>query len=134
MSFEISGTLIEKYPVVDVNERFRKREFVITKIENTGGFEFTDYLKFQLIQDKCNLIELYEIGDELKVYFNLRGRKWEKEGNVSYFTNLEAWKIDKIQTDTEEKQNKGFLNNEAPPPDEEDMFNYSKGQNDDLPF
>ncbi len=36
------------------------------------------------------------IGDEIKVYFNLRGNKYEKDGKVSYFTNLDAWRIEQI--------------------------------------
>ena len=28
--------------------------------------------------------------------FNIRGRKWENKGQVSYFTNLEGWRIEKV--------------------------------------
>ena len=94
MNFEITGTLIEKYDVSEISSKFKKREFVIEKNENSNGFEFTDYIKFQLTQDKCALLDSFKTGEELKVSFNLRGRKWEKDGKVSYFTNLEAWKIE----------------------------------------
>ena len=75
MSFEISGKIIEKYNTVQVNDRFKKREFVIEKTESNGGMEFTDHIKFQLTQDRCNLIDSVEINDEVKVNFNIRGNK-----------------------------------------------------------
>ena len=30
------------------------------------------------------------------MFFNLRGNKWEKEGKVNYFTNLDVWKIEGV--------------------------------------
>lgn len=134
MNFEVTGKLVEKYPAVDVSGKFRKREFVISKTEISNNFDFTDYIKFQLTQDRCSLIEQYSTGDELKVSFNLRGRRWEKDGNVSYFTNLEAWKIERINSDKEQ-------NNLPPssepdsinPPDTENFVNFPT-ETDDLPF
>jgi hypothetical protein len=58
-------------------------------------------LKFQLTQDRCSLIDAYNTGQDIRLWFNLRGRKWEKDGNVNYFTNLEAWKIESAGTTTE---------------------------------
>jgi hypothetical protein len=95
MSYEITGILHEIYPTTEVSSKFRKREFVIEKKELNNNFEFTDYVKFQVTQDKCNLLDNVSRGEEVKISFNLRGRKWEKDGTVSYFTNLEAWKIEK---------------------------------------
>ena len=101
MSFEISGRLAEKFDTQKVSDRFQKREFVL-EIKSTGttGFEFVDFIKFQATQDKCTLLDPVSIDDELKVSFNLRGRKWEKDGKVSYFTNLEAWRFEKVNYET----------------------------------
>ncbi len=95
MAFEISGKLIEKYPINRVSEKFQKREFVIEKREMVNGNEFVDYIKFQLTQDRCGLIEPFQLNDEVRVSFDLRGNRWEKGGNVSYFTNLSAFRIEK---------------------------------------
>ncbi|MFO7668533.1 MAG: DUF3127 domain-containing protein [Bacteroidales bacterium] len=99
MSFEISGRLAERFETQKVSDRFQKREFVL-EIKSTGntGFEFVDLIKFQATQDKCSLLDQFRIDEEVKVSFNLRGRKWERDGQVSYFTNLEAWKIEKVQS------------------------------------
>ena len=76
MSFELTGKLIEKFDVVQVSDTFRKREFVIEKTENQGGMEFTDHIKFQLTQDRCNLLDNLNLQDEIRVNFNIRGRRW----------------------------------------------------------
>ena len=126
MSFELAGKLIEKFDVVQVSDTFRKREFVIEKTENQGGMEFTDHIKFQLTQDRCSLLDNLNLQDELRVSFNIRGRRWVKDTNVSYFTNLEAWKIEKITESPEEPPPPpGFPADEDAPPSKE--F-------DDLPF
>ena len=103
MSFEINGRLAEKYETQKVSDRFQKREFIL-EIKSTGttGYEFVDFIKFQSTQDKCSLLDQFNIDDTVKVAFNLRGRKWEKDGQISYFTNLEAWRIEKIQNETNE--------------------------------
>jgi hypothetical protein len=129
MSFEISGKLIEKYNTVQVSDRFKKREFVIEKTESNGGMEFTDHIKFQLTQDRCNLIDAINLNDDIKVNFNIRGNKWEKDGKVSYFTNLDAWRIEKVTT----SQNQDKTQNDMPPPPSlEDLPDANEP--DDLPF
>jgi hypothetical protein len=101
MSFEINGRLAEKFETQKVSDRFQKREFVLEiKSSGTSGFEFVDFIKFQATQDKCALLDQFSVDDMVNVSFNLRGRKWEKDGQVSYFTNLEAWRIDKMQNQT----------------------------------
>ena len=95
MSFEIDGKLIEKFDTVSINEKFQKREFVLETEDNAGGNIYTQNIKFQLIQAKCSEIDGSNLGDTIKVHFNLQGRKWEKDGKVSYFNSLNAWRIEK---------------------------------------
>ncbi|MEA1897400.1 MAG: DUF3127 domain-containing protein, partial [Bacteroidota bacterium] len=90
MSFEISGKLIEKFDAIQVSDKFRKREFVVEKTETAGNTEFSNYIKFQLTQDRCDLIESFHTNDEIKISFNIKGNRWERDGKVSYFTNLDA--------------------------------------------
>jgi hypothetical protein len=95
MAFEITGKVIEVYPTTQVSDKFRKREFVIEKKESGGSAVFVDYLKFQLVQDKCDLINESFMQEEVKIWFNLKGNKWERDGRINYFTNLDAWKIER---------------------------------------
>ena len=136
MSFEINGRLAEKFETQKVSDRFQKREFVLEiKSNSATGYEFVDFIKFQSTQDKCALLDQVDIDDTVKVSFNLRGRKWEKDGQVSYFTNLEAWRIEKLSTETGEPTSETPIVNsesgEAPfpsnPPENDSGF-------DDLPF
>lgn len=85
MSFEIEGGIVKIFDTEKKTESFRAREFVI----KTEG-SYPQFIKFQLTQDRCDLVDKYESGHQVKVYFDLRGREW----NEKYFTNLNAWKIE----------------------------------------
>lgn len=98
MAFEITGKIIDISPVNQVSDKFKKREFVIEKKEAGGAAVFIDYIKFQLIQDKCDLINESFLNEEVKIWFNLKGNKWERDGKINYFTNLDAWKIEKVSS------------------------------------
>ena len=140
MSFEISGRIVEIFPTQQVTDKFKKREFILeVKETNNTGFEFIEYIKFQAVQDKTGLLDGLNINDEVKVSFNLRGRKWEKDGQTSYFTNLDAWKIENEQSTSITPNTSGMQasdpqvsdDNNAPfpqdPPADDSGF-------DDLPF
>ena len=96
MSYELTGKLLAKYDTIQRTETFKIREFVIEKSEEINGRTITNFAKFQCVQDKTTIIDRVNVGDEIKVYFNIRGSKWEKDGKVSYFTNLDAWRIEQI--------------------------------------
>jgi hypothetical protein len=137
MSFEINGRLAEKFETQKVSDRFQKREFVL-EIKSTGntGYEFVDFIKFQATQDRCSLLDQFNVDDSVKVAFNLRGRKWEKEGQVSYFTNLEAWRIEKVQDQNDAPELSTPSSDSVP--DQDAPFPSQAPENDsgfdDLPF
>ncbi len=96
MSYELTGKLVAKYDVVQRTATFKTREFAVEKTDDIGGRTVTNYVKFQSVQDKTSIIDKVNIGDEIKVYFNIKGSKWEKEGKVNYITNLDAWRIEQV--------------------------------------
>ena len=96
MSYELTGKLVAKYDTVQRTETFKTREFAVEKTEDINGRTITNYAKFQCVQDKTSIIDRVNIGDEIKVYFNIKGSKWEKDGKVNYITNLDAWRIEQI--------------------------------------
>jgi len=96
MSYEVSGKLIEKFDTFKVSDNFQKREFVVEISDNRNGTVYTDFIKFQLVKDKCGILDDLNLNEDIKVNFNIRGRRYEKEGRMNYFTNLEAWRIDKL--------------------------------------
>jgi hypothetical protein len=126
MAFEITGKVIDVLPVNQVSDKFRKREFVIEKKESGGTAVFVDYIKFQLVQDKCDLINESYLGEEVKIWFNLKGNKWERDGKINYFTNLDAWRVEKTSGQTREQAAPSGSPLEDLPPEIDDLS--------DLPF
>tara|TARA_R100000544_G_scaffold37117_1_gene27221 strand:+ start:822 stop:1169 length:348 start_codon:yes stop_codon:yes gene_type:complete len=90
--FTLKGKLIVKGAEQQISEKFKKREFVV----QDDSSQYPQVISFQLVQDKCSLLEAYNEGDEISVSFNLRGREWvsPKDGTTKYFNSLEAWKIE----------------------------------------
>jgi hypothetical protein len=94
MSYEVTGKLVAVYDTVQRTETFKTREFVVEKVDDIGGRLISNFVKFQCVQDKTDLPGRFKIGDEIKVSFNLKGTRWEKNGQTNYITNLDAWRIE----------------------------------------
>lgn len=125
MSFEIEGILVKKYETESKTSSFQTREFVVT----TEG-TYPQFVKFQLTQDKCQVIDEYQENDRVKVYFDLRGREWQGK----YFTNLNAWRVEKAGQNIES----GMPEFPQNPPEYQTQTNpfedTRKEDFDDLPF
>ena len=124
MAFEITGKLAAKFDTVQRSESFKTREFVIESTEDNNGRTFTSYIKFQCVQDKTTMPDRFSIGDEVKVQFNIKGSKWEKEGRVNYITNLDAWRMESVKLSQDSQSNGSATYNDNTPVDVVD----------DLPF
>tara|TARA_B100000809_G_scaffold260581_1_gene307790 strand:- start:532 stop:888 length:357 start_codon:yes stop_codon:yes gene_type:complete len=73
-----------------VSEKFKLREFVIT---DASG-QYPQIIQFQSVQDRCEMLDTFNTGDMVEVFFNLRGREWTNpQGEVKVFNTLDAWKI-----------------------------------------
>ena len=91
MSFQLTGKLKKIDSIVQVSEKFSKREFVITDESS----QYPQDVLFQATQDKCTLLDKFNVGDTVQASFNLRGREWTSPtGEVKYFNTLEAWRIE----------------------------------------
>jgi hypothetical protein len=88
---DIKGKVHEVYPTTQVTDALKKRELIVEYVENP---QYPEYLKFEAIQDRCNLLDSVKVGDDVEVFFNLRGRPWtDKTGKKSYFNSMQLWKI-----------------------------------------
>jgi len=94
MSLEVTGKLLVKYETQQVSEKFKKREFVLELAEEINGNIYTNFAKMQLVQNKCDIIDRFKEGEQVKVSFNIKGNKWERDGKVNYITNLDAWRME----------------------------------------
>ena len=85
MGYKAEGKIEKIFDSETKGACFQVRQFVI---EVADG-QYPQMVAFQLVQDKCTLIDDYAEGDNVEVDFDLRGREW----NGKYFTNLQAWRI-----------------------------------------
>ena len=92
---QLTGILKVKKEEQAVSDKFRKREFVVT--DNSS--QYPQLISFQLTQDRCSLLDAVQVGENIVVHFNIRGREWTSpQGEIKYFNTLEAWKIDRNAT------------------------------------
>ncbi len=125
MSFEVTGKLIVKYDIQQKTESFKSREFVVEKIDDVQGRMISNYIKFQCVQDRTTMVDRFNIGDDVKVSFNIRGTKWNKDGKDLFFTNLDAWRMETVKMGGEAAPQQNDLPDNFLPPD---------NVVDDLPF
>lgn len=133
--FKLTGSVKMVGNTVQVSEKFSKREFVVT---DASGMYPQDIM-FQATQDKCNLLDGYQAGDQVDVSFNLRGREWTSPtGEVKYFNTLEAWRIERSNQGASTGQMPTMapvnLNPIAAPAASAPAAISESGADDDLPF
>jgi hypothetical protein len=74
---------------------FKKRDIVVTTDE-----QYPQQILVQFVQDKCDLLNNYVVGDNVKIDINLRGREWTNaQGETVYFNTIQGWRIGKVQTE-----------------------------------
>lgn len=94
-SLEVVGVLYKKMDTQRVTDKLDKRDFVI----ETTDDQYPQLIKFELMNEKTLLIDRLNVGEKVKVSFNLRGREWKKdESNTVYFNSLQAWRVELIGT------------------------------------
>jgi single-strand DNA-binding protein len=96
MKAEGKGTIIAINPTQQITDTFSKREFVVETSEENNGQSYSQSIKFQVMKDKCSMLDSFAVGDEVSVSFNITGKPYDKNGTILYFNNLNAWKITKL--------------------------------------
>ena len=101
---------------------FRKRELVVTTDE-----QYPQHILTEFVQDKCDLLDKFQVGQDVEIGINLRGRDWvNPEGETKYFNSIQGWRITGV-----------ILGEKTPvPPAEafEPATNINEEDHDDLPF
>lgn len=125
---DVSGQLKVKYDTQKVSEKFSKRDFVLATDLSTP---YPNFLTIQLTQDKCSILDNFNIGDELKVHINLLGKEWNSPNGIKYFNTISAWRIEKIgSSSNSNSQQSQSVNDSHQAP----VFNSSIDDQDGLPF
>lgn len=87
----ITVKLFRKFDTQQVSEKFKKREFIGLDDSNS---EYPQYIKFELILDKCDELDKYELNESINIEFNLNGRLYvHPEKGDMFFNTLQAWRI-----------------------------------------
>ncbi len=121
---EIKGKVHEVGATQQVSETFKKRDLIVEYAENPT---YPEYIRFEALQDKTALLDTFKAGDEVEVFFNLRGRPWtDKAGKTSYFNSLVIWRINAVAAGAPSASSPAY----AAPVD----VSNAPGEDDDLPF
>jgi len=118
MAMEVTGKLRAIFDTKQVSERFTKRELVV---ELADG-KYPQTVLFQLTGDRCAILDQFQVGDEVRVEFNLRGREWKSpQGEVKYFNSLDVWRIEGARDGARGRRDAGRdagdpRRGESPPP------------------
>ncbi len=104
---------------------FRKREMVVTTNE-----QYPQMLLIEFVQDKCDLLNNFQVGQDVKISINLRGREWiNPQGEAVYFNSIQGWRIENLQAETS-----GEIPPTAPLENLETTPSIDDSEPDDLPF
>ena len=107
------------------NNGFRKREVVITTEE-----QYPQHILVEFIQDKCDLLDAFQMGQNVKIGINLRGREWvNPQGETKYFNSVQGWRIEAVLPSSDSE-----MPTMSPPPAFEPADDVTDGPDDDLPF
>jgi single-strand DNA-binding protein len=88
---ELTGTIAAIHDTQEIGT-FTKREFWL----KTEG-DYPQTISIEFTKDKCSLLDAYAPGQQVKVYYNLRGREWtNQEGKTRVFNTIQGWKIEAV--------------------------------------
>ena len=124
---EVQGSIKVIGEVQEISATFKKRELVVSTDE-----QYPQTLSIEFIQDKTDLLNKFEIGQNVKVGINLRGREWEnpQTKEIKYFNSIQGWRIELLE--------KSNSDDDLPPLDNLSPFEPASETNDedldDLPF
>ena len=105
---------------------FKKRDVVVTTDE-----QYPQHILVQFVQDKCDLLNNFQVGDAVKIDINLRGREWTNpQGETVYFNTIQGWRIAKAQAEAVPAQAPPMPAAAAFPP----ATSLNEEEPDDLPF
>jgi translation initiation factor IF-3 len=107
----------------EVGATFKKRDLVVKTDE-----QYPQFISINFVQDKCDILNGYKVGQEVKVSINLRGREWTNpQGEVKYFNDIQGWRIEKFESVSGEPSSKNGMPFKP-------ATDFNEEEHDDLPF
>ena len=97
---EVAGRIKVINAEQQVSATFRKRELVVSTDE-----QYPQHIIINFVQDKCDILSAFKIGEQVKVGINIRGREWlSPQGETKYFNDIQGWKIDRLAAEAPAQQ------------------------------
>ena len=103
---EIQGTIIERTEVQHKTQTFSLQEFFLdcSTYNQQTGERWENVLKFQVTNDKMNLLAQFQNGQRVRVRFNIQGSFFEHEGQRKHAQRLTVFGIEAIQIQAPQTQ------------------------------
>jgi single-strand DNA-binding protein len=77
------------YPTTKVSDDFRKRDIVVESVE-----KYPQLIKIELQNDRCEIIDNFQLGDLINLKIELRGRKWTSpEGKTMLLQSIVGYSV-----------------------------------------
>jgi len=123
---EVTGKIKVINQEQQVSGSFKKRDLVVTTEE-----QYPQHILINFVQDKCDLLNNFKVGEQVKVSINLRGREWvNPQGETKYFNDIQGWRIERVQAEAPA----GMVPPVPATPTFEPAANFNEEEHDDLPF
>ena len=106
MAYELQGSIKLIDELQTFASGFTKREFVVTTDE-----KFSQDVKFSCLKDKTSLLDNFSVGDQVNVFFDIRGNEYKGR----HYVDLTAWKIESLGSIGEVKDALGEGDAPEPP-------------------
>lgn len=91
---EIKGKVHEIGEEQQVTDKFKKRSLVLEVSDNP---QFVDYVNIEFQQGNSDKLDNLNVGDNVSVAINIRGRSWvNKDGVTQYFNTIVGWNFRKL--------------------------------------
>jgi hypothetical protein len=124
---EVTGKIKVVGAEQQISASFKKRELVVTTDE-----QYPQSIMIEFVQDKCDLLNNYNVGEDVKVSINLGGREWvNPQGETKYFNSIKGWRIERLVAAQ-------APSTQSPPMPTAETFepatNFKEEEHDDLPF
>lgn len=90
---ELVGVLLRVKDVQIVNDKFRKREFVIQTQE-----QYPEHIPFEFVNEQVGALGAHKVGDVVRVHFTIKGRDWTPPagGETKTFVTLRALSMESL--------------------------------------
>ena len=124
---EVTGKIKVINAEQQVSASFKKRELVVATEE-----QYPQFISINFVQDKCDILNNFNVGEPVKVSINLRGREWvNPQGETKYFNDIQGWKVERMASEA-------LATQAMPPMPAAEAFapatDFKEEEHDDLPF